>query len=181
MAVKLAAPINPRNPLRDIFINVTSVTPGEVPGMSLGFPFLVAIHTCFWFFYTHGLMATHALLMIRSDDPRFREVSLVKGSVVAVKTSRRFQTRRAVMVASLADGAFVVMKIGGKFRTALTRVHPFHKAQHNPSVRKFDLLILVHKGLDYNLFSDLFHRISPIYGLSRLKETFCNLFFSSLG
>jgi len=148
--------------------------------MSLFFPFLVAIHTLFWFFYSHGVMATHALLVIGPDDSRFGEISLVKGSAVAVKTSRRFRTRRAVVVTSLADRALVFMKIGCKLRTPFTSVHPFHKAQHNPSVRKFDLLVFVHQGFDLNVFRDVFHRIGPFYGLSRLNETFCNFFFSRL-
>jgi len=125
-------------------------------------------------------MAPHALLVIGSDDSRSGEISIVKGSAVAVKTSRRFRTRRAVVVTSLADRALVLMKIGSELRALFTSVHPFHKAQHNPSVRKFDLFVFVHQGLDLNIFRDVFHRIGPFYGLSRLKETFYKFFFSRL-
>jgi len=148
--------------------------------MSLLLPFLVAFDTFFRFFYSHGLMTSHALLVIGTDDPRFGEISLVKGSTVAVEACRRYRTRRAVVVTSLADRAPVVVKVGSKPGAPLTFAHSFQETQHNPSVRKLDLFILVHKGLDENSLRDLFHRISAFYGLSRLKETLRNLFFSIL-
>jgi hypothetical protein len=125
-------------------------------------------------------MATHTLLVIGSDDPRFGEISLVKGPAVAGKASGRFRTRRAAVVTSLADGALVLVKIGSKLPAPFTPVHSFHKAQHNSPVRKFDLFILVHKGFDLNIFRDLVHCIGPFCGLSRLKETLCSLFFGNL-
>jgi hypothetical protein len=125
-------------------------------------------------------MTSHALLVIGTDDPRFGEISLVKGLTVAVKASRRYRTRRAVVVTSLAERALIVVKVGSKPGAPFTFVHPFQETQHNPSVRKFDLFIFVHQGLDLNVFRDVFHQIGPFYGLSRLKETFCNFFFSRL-
>jgi len=125
-------------------------------------------------------MTSHALLVIGTDDPRFGEISLVKGSTVAVEACRRYRTRRAVVVTSLAERALIVVKVGSKSGAPFTFVHPFQQTQHNPSVRKFDLFKLVHEGLDENSLRDLFHRISAFYRLSRLKETLRNLFFSVL-
>ena len=90
----------------------------------LVFPFLVAVDTFFRFLYFHGLMASHALLMVGPDDPRSREISLVKGLAVTGETSGWFHTCRAVVVATLADRGFVVVKVRGQLSRVFALIHP---------------------------------------------------------
>jgi hypothetical protein len=91
--------------------------------MSLLFPFLVAFDTFFGFLYFHGLMASHALLMISSKESGLHEVHFVKRPAVAGNTAGRFDACRAVVVAALADRGLAVVKVGGQLSGLLALIH----------------------------------------------------------
>ena len=90
----------------------------------LVFPFLVAVDTFSWIAYFHSLMASHALLMVGPDDPRSRGISLVKGLAVTGHTTGRCHTCRAVVVATLADRGFVVVKVRRQLSRVFALIHP---------------------------------------------------------
>jgi hypothetical protein len=97
-------------------------------GMSLLLPFLVAFDTLFRFLYFHGLMASHALLVISPQESWLHEIPLIKGIAVAMAALGRLLALRAMVVAPLAHCARVIVKISGKLRGLFAPVHSFNQA-----------------------------------------------------
>ena len=75
--------------------------------------FLMAGDTigCRRFFYTHCLVALHALAMVGCHQSWLERILLIKRLAVATGATRRLFGRRAMMMAALAEHILVLMKI----------------------------------------------------------------------
>ena len=115
-----------------------------------------------WLLDAHLLVTSEALLMIGSLHSRPQNFRFIKGLAMATVTTGGLFGSWAIMVARLANGALLAMKV----LSQLVVLNISYQPADNPAVRQIDRLVLIRKVLDGDRFRDILVRIGVGHGLS---------------
>lgn len=128
----------------------------------------MAFRTAHGLFDVHGLMTSHALLMIGAQQSG-GILAFDKRFVVAALALGRFNRFRAVVMAALAQGQLAGMKILGQFVVG----DIVEQGLDDFSMGKFDRFILTGQRLEGQLFGNVwqqYFRKRCLHRLSGIQE-----------
>ena len=117
-------------------------------------------------FDTHSLVTSEALLMIGALHARPQNLHFVKGLAMAAVATGRLLGSWAVMMARLANGTLLAMKV----LSQLVVFSISYESPNNPAVWKINRLVLFRQILDGNRFRDILVPIGGGHGFSRFQH-----------
>lgn len=113
-------------------------------------------------FDTHLLVTSEALLMIGALHSRPQNFRFVKGLAMATVATGRLLGSWAIMMAGLANGTLLAMKVLSQLVVLSFRYEP----SNNSAVWKINRLILIRQVLDGNRLRDILVPIGVGHGCS---------------
>ena len=102
-------------------------------------------------FDTHLLVTSQALLMIGALHSRSQNLHFVKGLAMATVATGRLLGSWAIMMAGLANGTLLAMKV----LSQLVVVNFSYEPANNPAVWKINRVVFIRQVLDGNRFRDI--------------------------
>jgi len=113
-------------------------------------------------FNTHLFVTSEALLMIGALHSRPQKFRFIKGLAMATVATGRLLGSWAIMMAGLANGTLLAMKV----LSQLVVVNFSYEPANNPAVWKINRVVFIRQVLDGNRFRDILIPIGVGHGCS---------------
>ena len=113
-------------------------------------------------FNTHLFVTSEALLMIGALHSRPQKFRFIKGLAMATVATGRLLGSWAIMMAGLANGTLLAMKV----LSQLVVLNFSYEPANNPAVWKINRVVFIRQVLDGNRFRDILIPIGVGHGCS---------------